>query len=147
LEPIQALITNWAVDIRRTKLDTMDVVLRPNAQTELSLRLSLQHGLVEVAAEFKRGDLNSLNAHWEQLQRSLSGQGIRLSALQPASAVEFSGHAGTGGFNHSGRSSTPQPDLGEEMTAGRRMPSTLINQQKKTPSPGPAPKRRWESWA
>jgi len=145
------------VDIRRTKADAMDVVLRPNAQTELSLRLSLQHGWVEVAAEFKRGDMTSLNAHWEQLQQLLSNQGIRLSALQPAcaepmagrpaSAADFSGHASTGGFNQSGRSSTPQPDLGEEMTAGGPMPSTLINQQKKTASPGSPTKRRWESWA
>ncbi len=147
LEPIQALISNWAVDIRRTKTDAMEVVLKPNAQTELSLRLSLQHGLVEVAAEFKRGDMTSLNAHWEQLQQSLSSQGIRLGALQPASAVDFSGHTSTGEFNQSSRPPTDQPELGEELPARGRLPASLLNQQKTTTSPGSPTKRRWESWA
>ena len=148
LDQLQTLITNWAVDIRRTKADAMEVVLKPNADTEVSLRLSLQqHGLVEVAAEFKRGDLASLNVPWAQLQDSLSTQGIRLGALQPPQPLDYSNDAATGGFGQSLADSGNEAEPPAPSDPASSFTPVLSTPAKTSLSDVPAPNRRWESWA
>jgi len=146
LEPVQTLISNWAIDIRRTKADTMEVVLKPNPETEVALRLSLQHGSVDVAAELKRGDLAGVTAYWPQLQESLSGQGIRLGAVQSSNGGDLSGRASTGQFHQSDRHPA-SPEL-PEVLAPRTPLARAVPSQTRSQPPQLSPGRRaWESWA
>jgi len=143
-EQVQTQISNWAVEIKRTKAEVMEVVLKPDAQTELSLRLTMQHGLVEVAAEFKRGDLTSLSGHWQQLQQALSSQGIRLSAIQPSASTTFSDlPAG----QQSSRQPDPQTDWSDGMAPKILTRPKATAPQTKIAAPLSSAGRGWENWA
>jgi hypothetical protein len=66
---------------KRSADDLVEVVLTPDARTQISLRLQWREGQVEVMARCDQGDHQALNSHWPQLQAALAGQGVRLSHL------------------------------------------------------------------
>jgi hypothetical protein len=148
LEPVQNAINHWAVEIRRTRIEAMEVTVQPNPQTEVALRLRLDSGAVAVAAEFKRGDLAGLAAHWPELQASLSTQGIRLGPLQPAPADSLN-FSTSGDSRHSSGPLLHEPERNDALFAKRAAPSPVQNQPS---SPNKSPSRstsgrRWETWA
>lgn len=98
-------ISRHAVELREMKADSMAVVLRPDAHTEIFLKLKNQDGLVEVQARFERGDFNLLSSQWGQLQQSLGSQGVRLGALGGPLGQQTPGTA---------PGQSPAPNLGSE---------------------------------
>ncbi len=113
-------ITHAAATVRRFQADSVALVLKPDAQTEISLRLTVQDGKVEALARCERGDFNALNAHWPELRQSLEHQGVRLLELQPRTSTDSASNAGWAGFSqqHSRQFAGPE-DFG-----GARGPSS-----------------------
>lgn len=75
-------ITREVVQFKHFNAESMAVVLKPDANTEIFLHMVSRNGQIEIQARFDRGDFNSLNGQWAQLQHALSQQGVRLSGLQ-----------------------------------------------------------------
>lgn len=75
-------MTREVAQFKRFNAESMAVVLKPDAQTEIFLHLASRNGQIEIQARFERGDFASLNGQWAQLQQTLSLQGVRLSNLQ-----------------------------------------------------------------
>ncbi len=69
--------------------DLVEVVLTPDAKTQISLRLQWREGQVEVQARCDLGDYQSLNTQWAQLQSSLASHGVRLSHLSERVTTGF----------------------------------------------------------
>jgi hypothetical protein len=86
--------------MRRLRPDSLAVVLRPDPQTEIFLRLTAHRGLIEVSAQCERGDFEVLNLLWPQLQARLRLQGVKLLDLsQWVLPAPDGGAAFTGFFN------------------------------------------------
>jgi hypothetical protein len=75
-------MTREVAQFKRFNAESMAVVLKPDAHTEIFLHLASRNGQMEIQARFERGDFASLNGQWNQLQQTLSQQGVRLSNLQ-----------------------------------------------------------------
>jgi len=85
VERVSKLIGRETVLFRQHASDSMAVVLRPDANTELFLHLSRRDGQIEASVRCERGDFNQLNAMWSQLQEALAQQKVRLNPLQESS--------------------------------------------------------------
>ncbi len=80
VQDLVSQVINHATELRQLNLNSLTAVLKPDANTEILLRLEQRGGAVEIQARFERGDFQNFNPHWEELQRSLAGQGVRLPA-------------------------------------------------------------------
>jgi hypothetical protein len=112
-------ILTRVAELRRLRPDSMSMLLRPDAQTEVHLHLQLQGGVVEIEAKLQRGEWSVLGAQWEHLQQSLSGQGIRLSALIETSTADSGARHGTTDFQ---QQSTPRRQQQPEESSGAEFP-------------------------
>ena len=134
-------VLNHVTELRQLNLNSLVVVLKPDANTEILLRLEQRGGAVEIQARFERGDFQNFNAHWQELQRSLAGQGVRLSPLENSpfnAAASF--HRPTGGFSQPrDGQSVPSPAREAAIEPARARPVK--------PQPSASVSRRWESWA
>jgi hypothetical protein len=74
---------------RRAADDLVEVVLTPDAKTQISLRLQWRDGQVEAQARCDFGDFKALNTQWPQLQTTLASQGVRLSHLSERPQTGF----------------------------------------------------------
>ena len=83
LEQVQQLFTEATVHWRLLRTDTWQVVLRPDADTELTLHFQIQNGNVNAVAQCPPGDFSAFNAQWSELQHRMADQGVRLAALEP----------------------------------------------------------------
>ncbi len=81
-EQVLQNLTREVAQFKRFNSESMAVVLKPDANTEIFLHLVTTNGRVEIQARFERGDFTALNGQWAQLQQALSQQGVRLSSLQ-----------------------------------------------------------------
>ena len=109
MENLVSSVTREVAQFKRYNAESMAVVLKPDAHTEIFLHLVSRNGSVEMQARFERGDFQALNGHWSQLQQSLSQNGVRLGALQegfhppsgnPSSANAQWGHGQLPGQQH-----------------------------------------------
>lgn len=158
-ERISSLVLREATLVKKYNSDSMAVVLRPDAETELFVHLTQRNGQVEATVRCERGDAQHLSALWPQLQETLAQQKVRLAPLedsagargntnfQPPSSSLMSG-GGQRGTREDARPSQPQsmdewpatpapaaaaPHVrGSRGTRGRRI---------STSRPG------WETWA
>jgi hypothetical protein len=96
---------------KRAADDLVEVVLTPDARTQISLRLQWRDGQVVAQARCDLGDYRSLNTQWPQLQAALADQGVRLSHLSERAPSGF-----TDFFNHP---SFAQSQGGEEGSGQR----------------------------
>ncbi len=86
VERISKLVLGEVALVKQHSSDSMAVVLRPDAETELFVHLTQRNGQIEATVRCERGDLQHLGALWGQLQESLAQQKVRLAPLQePAS--------------------------------------------------------------
>ena len=138
-------IRSHAEILKSSTSQKLDVVLRPDAQTELRLRVEKVDGQVQVQVRCDRGDFAGLGAHWNNIQNSLAAQGIRVEPLQPANTAHF----------HQGSSSHSQQFAEHQSQSGardERRPAFLEQDFpiRRTPqartSRGTAA-RGWQSWA
>ena len=138
-----------AVELKRLDLDSMTVVLRPDSHTELSLQLSRREGVVEIKAQCERGDWGNLNAHWEELQKTLETKGIRLGQLETASLAAGDGsRGGTSGFER-GRAGREElsPAAEETFYHSRSSRAPAATLQQPVVRSRTASARAWETWA
>ncbi|HTB82184.1 MAG TPA: hypothetical protein VK742_00890 [Candidatus Sulfotelmatobacter sp.] len=102
------MVALQAVRLSRSDAESLSVVIKPGAGTELSLELRQKNGVIEAQAVLQRGDFQALNQHWPDLQQKLEQRGIKLAPL--------------GGENNfspgdQGQFSRQQPDQSSEESA------------------------------
>lgn len=136
VERVARAIQDGVARMRHTGLESVSVVLKPDAGTELLLRVEMRDGALSAQLHFERGDRSVLNQHWDELHRRLAEQGVRLSRGDDA------GLGGNAQFAQSQR----QPLIPEEdsMAAGPAgFNRTISNNQTMTRPPA----RGFETWA
>ena len=144
-EKAVAEITDRIVAFRKIGADTLDISVKPDRSTEISLHLTLRNGQVEVAARLESGNLGGLQAQWGDLQQKLSQQGIRVGQLDPvlANGQEFSRGA-TGGANQGSHQQSSAHEGPDELPYVGTMTEPLKGALRK---PTVAAGRGWEMWA
>ncbi len=149
-------VSESAVSFKRIGAESVDVNLQPDRGTEISLHLTLNNGQVEMAARLERGNFDSLNTHWSDLQESLGQQGIRVGQLESASLNQ--NPEGNQNRNQTAFAQTMQQESGgqRQHPSGRTTEAAdvpVLTRASATPrrassSPGTGPARRgWEMWA
>ncbi len=81
LERTQEMVTVNASRLSDSGNSSMQVVIKPDAGTQLSLELRQQGGSVHVQAVLQQGDFGHLNQQWSDLQQRLGLRGIQLAPL------------------------------------------------------------------
>ncbi|MGA2868607.1 MAG: hypothetical protein ABSF34_05550 [Verrucomicrobiota bacterium] len=81
LERTHDLVAAHALRVSDVGTDSLQVVIKPGAGTQLSLELRQRDGGVEVQASLQQGDFKNLSQHWPELQQRLEQRGIRLASL------------------------------------------------------------------
>ncbi len=81
VERTAEMMSMHSVRLAKSDAESMSVVIRPGAGTELSLELRQRDGAVEAHAVLSRGDFQMLNQYWPELQAKLEQRGIKLAAL------------------------------------------------------------------
>jgi hypothetical protein len=81
LERTQEMVTVNATRLTESGNNSMQVVIKPDAGTQLSLELRQQGGSVHVQAVLQQGDFGHLNQQWSDLQHRLGQRGIQLAPL------------------------------------------------------------------
>lgn len=81
LERTQDMVTVNATRLTDSGNNSMQVVIKPDAGTQLSLELRQQGANVQVQAVLQHGDFNQLNQQWPELQQRLEQSGIHLASL------------------------------------------------------------------
>ena len=140
VERTQDMVSLHALRMVESKADSVSVVIRPGAGTELSLELRHRNGAVEATAVLQRGDFQLMNQHWPELQQKLEQRGIKLSAL-----------GGEGNFSaaDNGNFSRQQPDREEAAQQASAFAefTMAMNRGGATARLAPVTPDGWESWA
>jgi hypothetical protein len=87
VERISSLVLREAALVKKYSSDSMAVVLRPDAETELFVHLTQRNGQVEATVRCERGDAQHLGALWPQLQESLAQHKVRLAPLEDSAGA------------------------------------------------------------
>jgi hypothetical protein len=98
LERTQEMVTVNAMRLSDSGNNSMQVVIKPDAGTQLSLELRQHGGNVEVQATLQQGNFGHLNQQWPDLQQRLEQRGIKLAPL--AGDVPFANSGGDGAFQN-----------------------------------------------
>lgn len=135
IDQVASAIDRSLTQLRHSDSDSLSVVLRPDSHTELHLRIKVQDGAVHAELQVERGDSALLAPHWEDLDRRLADQGVRLVRNPDSTGTEFLP-------GDSRRQPAPQdPDADALFAAAplsKRVPSRSLNATK---TPG------FEFWA
>jgi len=146
MEVWQGRVSEAILEFRRMGTQAMQLVLRPDGETEVRLQFQLRDGRVDVQAQLQRGEFQQVTAHWAQLQQLLAQQGVRLGELEPQPGRPQTS-AESEQFQSPEREPPPREAGGSEMlgrpsrlgSAGR----AVINHQ----PTGAVLNRSWETWA
>jgi hypothetical protein len=137
LERTQEMMTVNAARLSDSGNSSMQVVIKPDAGTRLSLELRQQGGNVHVQAVLQQGDFGHLNQQWSDLQQRLGLKGIQLAPLMDQGS--FANSTGSETFqNKQNQTAEGVPEVSlVDAPAGMF-----------TPEATPAPAHRgWETWA
>jgi len=104
---LSQLVLRESALTRQHGADSMSVVLRPDADTELLVHFSQKNGHLQAAVRCERGDFHHLSALWPQLQESLAQQKVSLAPLEASSRPDDFRHAP--GSNSTGTDSGNDP--------------------------------------
>jgi hypothetical protein len=154
VERISRLVLAEVALIKQHSSDSLAVVLRPDAETELFVHLTQRNGQIEAAVRCERGDLQHLGAWWGQLQESLAQQKVRLAPLEQPPSNHPNFHSTTGsdanGGHGSPRHSQPEKQSMDEWPA----PAPSSTDSAHVRGRGGSRHRRlttsrpgWETWA
>jgi hypothetical protein len=95
MERTHDMVTTNALRLAGSPTDSMQVVLKPGAGTQLSLELRQRGDVIEAQAVLQHGDYQSMSQHWPDLQQRLEQKGIKLGSLgSDESAMTFNGQQG-----------------------------------------------------
>ena len=129
-EQVLQNLTREVAQFKRFNSESMAVVLKPDANTEIFLHMVTTNGRVEIQARFERGDFTALNGHWAQLQQTLSQQGVRLSSLQEGfnqpSAQQQNSGSSEWGHSQMNQGRQRQPGREEDESAPPRSFENLL---------------------
>jgi hypothetical protein len=141
-EMVDAIRTHVEL-LRGSSQSKMDVILRPDGQTELFLHVEKVNGQILVQARCDRGDFARLEANWSGIQQSLATQGVRVEALQNGATLNNDPHS----WNNSENSTGKQFSSREERHDGfiEQEPSTKNRPKQSVATNGS--ERGWQSWA
>jgi hypothetical protein len=78
IQRIQSMIEEQVVVMKSAPDQSMQVMIRPDANMALTLTLQQGESNILVAAKMDQSTANLLKPHWEEIQRELSQQGIQL---------------------------------------------------------------------
>jgi hypothetical protein len=82
-------ILDRVVSFKQIGATVVRVTVKPDAQTEMALRLTMEKGEVRVEVHLTRGDLSGLREQWPQLQQTLQQQGVQLGRLDHAPVADL----------------------------------------------------------
>lgn len=136
VEAISEMVLHQTVELKRLRADSMEVVLRPDHETEIHLQVTQEKGLILVSARCEKGDWESLSAHWGELQQSLGAQGVQVGRLETFLPAATS--SAPSGFGAS-RQHQQQP------SSGREQDHPALAKTPAASEAAPAPKRPWEN--
>jgi hypothetical protein len=94
IQRIQSMVEDQVVVLKSAPGQSMQVMIRPDANMALTLTLQQSESNILVAAKMDQSTANLLKPHWEEIQRELSQQGIRLGDPELGSHQESSAHQG-----------------------------------------------------
>ena len=155
VEELSVLVMRETAVLKQHTPDSMAVVLRPDANTELFLHLTQRDGQIEASVRCERGNFDQLNALWPQLQESLAGQKVRLAPLQESTEPQRDSQGATGhtmNFSESEQRSRRQSMPEDDSTSDRPSsapPSTVsLHPERRRSGTRPTASRPgWETWA
>ena len=78
IQRIQSMVEDQVVVMKSAPGQSMQVMIRPDANMALTLTLQQSESNILVAAKMDQSTANLLKPHWEEIQRELSQQGIQL---------------------------------------------------------------------
>jgi hypothetical protein len=121
--------------------EKLEVVLRPDANTELRLHVEKVNGQVLVQARCDRGDIARLESNWSGIQQTLANQGVRVEALQHGGNLQNQSHES---------SSSSQQQTSRDHATKQNFVEHKIESPKGTrpqPTRANTAVRGWQSWA
>jgi len=137
LERTQEMMTVNATRLSDSGNSSMQVVIKPDAGTQLSLELRQQGGSVHVQAILQQGDFGHLNQQWPDLQQRLGQRGIQLAPLTDEAG------SGNSSGNETFQNKQRQTTEGVPEVTFADAPIGMF-----TPGAMPAAARQgWETWA
>ena len=147
------LVSNEVRVFKQTKADFVQVVLKPDQQTQIFIQFHWRDGQINAYARCQEGDTHALGSQWSQLQNTLSHQGVRLFGLgeappagglpnQTRSATADSTASHTGGQPH--RDHRQQSESLDELPLVGSVTEPLKTAPRKTAR---IPKGLFDSWA
>ena len=145
VERTHDLVSIHALRMVDAKSDSLQVVIKPGAGTELSLELRQRNGGIEAQAVLQRGDYQLLNQHWPELQAKLEQRGIKLAPLggETSFSATANGNPGTGNFS---RQQSSREEAAQQASAFAEF-TVAMNRGGATARLAPAIAGSWESWA
>jgi hypothetical protein len=145
VERTHDLVSINALRMVESKSDSLQVVIKPGAGTELSLELRHRNGTVEAEAVLQRGDYQLMNQHWPELQQKLEQRGIKLAPLAGETSFSTTGNGNTGTGNFS-RQQSSREEAAQQASAFAEF-TVAMNRGGATARLAPAIAGGWESWA
>lgn len=144
LERTQEMVTVNATRLSDSGNNSMQVVIKPDAGTQLSLELRQQGSHVEVQAVLQQGDFGHLNQQWSDLQQRLEQRGIKLAPLtDDGSAFANSSSGGESFQNQQSQTNEGIPQITlVDAPVGITPTSVFAPEAKQTPA-----HQGWETWA
>jgi hypothetical protein len=125
-QALERSIQTASLELRRTDAASLSMVLRPDANLQLTLHLKWQQGHLEARVVVEHGDGSALASDWGQLQQRLTEQGVRLAPLLSNSqtATNFGReHHPFERQEHSPGPRSENPNLTQSKTPSRRSAS------------------------
>jgi hypothetical protein len=133
------MVTMHALRLSSNPTDSLQVVIKPGAGTQLSLELRQSGSGVEAHAVLQQGDFNHLNERWSDLQNRLEQRGIRLAPLTDDSAsANGAGGQGQTFKQNKNQSAEPRAELAFASSASMTFAQ---------PAARATAKQGWETWA
>ena len=149
VERVEHMILKEASVVKQSGAESLAVVLKPDAQTELFLQINQRAGQIEAVVRFDHGDAAGLGLYWPQLRESLARMDVQLQPMKEFTQSN-GGHNSQGSFssadqqNSSGQR-TPrstswegEPALGQAVSGRETIRQTVAKTRRQS---------GWESWA
>ncbi len=127
--------------LRAAQANELNVVLRPDANTELVLQLRHVDGQVLLQARCERGDFTWLDSQWNGIQNTLAQQGVRVEPLQAAYRSQDGGANSMFLPDQRGSRQRDERNLSFEQESSR------TSKNSSRPVKSAARLRGWQSWA
>jgi len=144
LDRTQDLMTLHASRLVDAKTDSLQVVIKPDAGTQLSLELRQRGGGIEAQAVLQKGDFENLKQHWPELQQRLEQRGIKLAPL--TNDGDSASWSGSQGFKQQPDQSAERESFPAGAFAGFVSAGAMTHLPAEPAIPA-ASSRGWQTWA